>query len=172
MSGQFHAAQRDFVYLSIISPPAPPIAQILKLTLPRSLAFALNMKPSLAESQMPDLTPVYETLSKLRPSPGLESGLKELKGLKTPAKVVLVTNGSENTTRGYLEQAGVDDLVDAVLSCDEVGKSKPFPDVYDGAIRVCNRLEVTAWTRSAGDGIQRWFVAAHLWDLHAARKHG
>lgn len=55
--------------------------------------------------------------------------------------------------------------MDTVKSCDEVGLAKPFAEVYTGAHEACRELE-------GGEQRERWFVAAHLWDLAAARKAG
>jgi 2-haloacid dehalogenase len=73
-------------------------------------------------------------------------------------KQITLTNGSESFTRSLLEQAGVDAYVSAVLSCDEVGKSKPHPDVY-------------ALARGQAEG-EVWLVAAHGWDIQGASRAG
>ena len=57
--------------------------------------------------------------------------------------------------------------MDHVQSCDEVGVGKPLAEVYRAAIRVCGEVG----GKEGGEG-ERWFVAAHMWDLAAARKAG
>jgi 2-haloacid dehalogenase len=157
-------------YASITSPPPPSIATILKSTLPRSIAFALRLTPSASSSSIPDLSPVYAKLAHLTPSANLAGGFKRLK--EDGAKVLIITNGAEATTQGYVDQAGLEEVVDRVKSCDEVGLGKPFGKVYEMAHRACDQiLSMGNLTGEAGSG-ERWFVAAHMWDLHAARKAG
>jgi len=62
-------------------------------------------------------------------------------------------------------------LVDDVRSCDEVGLAKPFAQVYEKAGEACGLVEKKSENGSGEKG-ERWFVAAHLWDLAAARKAG
>lgn len=80
--------------------------------------------------------------------------------------MLIVTNGSKSTTQGYVDQAGLKEYVDNVKSCDEVGLGKPFGEVYAMAHRAVDEL-----TGEEGRE-ERWFVAAHMWDLHAAKKAG
>lgn len=89
-----------------------------------------------------------------------------------PIQVLLVTNGEEASTRGYAEQAGVFHLVDRILSCDEVGYGKPLPGVYEVAMNACDHLQGASEGMEQSSRRGRWFVAAHLWDLGAARKAG
>lgn len=77
----------------------------------------------------------------------------------------IVTNGAQKTTEGYVSQAGLEKYVEAVKSCDEVGLGKPFPEVYTMANKTLDAFG------EKGEG-GRWFVAAHSWDLHAAKKAG
>lgn len=141
------------------------MAQILKLSLPRAITLALSRKPSLTDQSLPDLTPVTSQLAHLTPQPGLEQCWKTFKDAK--ANVLVITNGAKKTTQGYIDQAGLEDLVDDVRSCDEVGLAKPFAQVYTKAHEACEQVE-----SKNGDKGERWFVAAHLWDLAAARKAG
>lgn len=86
--------------------------------------------------------------------------------------MLIITNGSKATTEGYVKQAGLQDLVDDVRSCDEVGLAKPFVQVYEGALKACELVEGKNKKRVEGEETKRWFVAAHMWDLAAARKSG
>ncbi|ORY31826.1 HAD-like domain-containing protein [Naematelia encephala] len=158
----FHSAQRDYTYLSIISPPPPPISKILTLSLPRALAFAFGTRPTPSHLPLPDLSPITDRLAALTPSPGASDCLNILKN--AGATVLVVTNGSEQATRGYIDNAGFQHKIDGVLSCDTVGVSKPFDQVYTAAHDLCAK-------QGKGKG-ERWFVAAHLWDLAAAKKAG
>lgn len=142
------------------------MAQILKLSLARAITLALSRKPSLNPNEpLPDLTPVTSQLAHLTPQPGLEECWKLLKDSK--ANVLVITNGAKKTTQGYIDQAGLGELVDDVRSCDEVGLAKPFAQVYTKAHEACEAVEA----KNGGEA-ERWFVAAHLWDLAAAKKAG
>jgi 2-haloacid dehalogenase len=170
--------------------PPPPIAQILKLTLHRSVHFALYgssptntsltststaaSAPSSSEAAdagaaaataySAKLQPVIDALTQLTPSPSLEPAWKTLTA--AGAKVILVTNGAEAATRKYATMGGVDGYISEIISCDAVGKGKPDKKVYDAAHRAADRI-------GAGEGKEgRWFVACHTWDVAAARKNG
>ncbi|WVR06649.1 haloacid dehalogenase, type II [Kwoniella sp. DSM 27419] len=159
----FHSAQRDFTYLSVISAPPPPIAKILKSTLPYTLAAALRINPPSTD----DLEPITSLLSSLTPTPGLEQALPLFKA--AGATNIILTNGAEETTRGYCQQAGVLDDVDRIMSCDDIGYAKPHKEVYEAGLKACEEYEGSL---NAGKKGERWFVAAHLWDLVAAKKAG
>jgi 2-haloacid dehalogenase len=112
------------------------------------------------------LTAVTSQLAHLTPQPGLEECWTILKK-EMNANVLVITNGAKKTTEGYIQQAGLEELVDVVRSCDEVGFAKPFVQVYESALDSCTEVE----EKNDQKG-ERWFVAAHLWDLAAARKAG
>ncbi|WVW85063.1 haloacid dehalogenase, type II [Kwoniella bestiolae CBS 10118] len=155
----FHSAQRDYTYLSLISPPPPPIASILKTSLPSSLSSALSIQPPSSS----DLESITSLLSSLPPSPTLKEAFSHLS--QNGAKIAIVTNGAKSTTEGYASKAGVAEYVEKVISCDDVGYAKPHKEVYDAANKLCVELE-------DGKKGERWFVAAHLWDLAAAKQAG
>ncbi|KAK8858906.1 haloacid dehalogenase, type II [Kwoniella newhampshirensis] len=158
----FHSCQRDYTYLSLISPPPPPIANLLKTSFPIHLSSTLNVSPP----SLPPLGPITELLSSLVPSPTLKDAFSHL---HPHAKLVIVTNGTKSTTEGYASQAGIGSMVERVISCDDVGLAKPHKEVYEAANEVCAQLEL----EQGGDTrAERWFVAAHLWDLAAAKKAG
>lgn len=76
-------------------------------------------------------------------------------------RLVALTNGSAEVTRGVLASGGVGDAVAAVLGIDDVGHWKPHPDVYAHA------------SRSLGVAPDRLaMVAAHPWDLAGAAAAG
>ena len=76
-------------------------------------------------------------------------------------RVFTLSNGAPASTRGFLDRAGVADLVERVLSIDEVGAWKPSPAPY--------ALAITA----AGVPAERVaLVAVHSWDLHGAHQAG
>ncbi|OCF35053.1 haloacid dehalogenase, type II [Kwoniella heveanensis BCC8398] len=156
----FHSCQRDYTYLSLISPPPPAIASILKTNLPLSLSAALNIPPPSPSS----LEAITSLLASLPPAPTLRDTFKLLSESGN-AKLVIVTNGAKETTEGYADKADVKQYVETVLSCDQIGLAKPHKEVYEAANKACDALE-------GGQGDERWFVAAHIWDLAAAKEAG
>ena len=78
-----------------------------------------------------------------------------------------VTNGGKEASLKYYELANVELDKDHLLSCDEIKVAKPDIKVYQNAHK---------WLTSRGVGTEddgeRWFVAAHAWDLLAARTAG
>lgn len=95
--------------------------------------------------------------------------------------VVACTNGGRKGTEGYFSKAGVQGVEGGnVISCDEIegGVAKPDLRVYREANRVLDEREKAGKGQGGGgesgkgNGNTRWFVAAHSWDLIAARKAG
>jgi 2-haloacid dehalogenase len=70
------------------------------------------------------------------------------------------------TSLNYYKLADIEIDRDHLLSSDDIGVAKPDMRVYENANR-----HLTSRELSAADG-DRWFVAAHAWDLIAARKAG
>ena len=157
----FYAAQRDFTYTSI-SGAYTPIAKILKLTFRRACMIVDLPADQVSDE---DVAAVTATLTKLPP----RKGLKEChEGLKQAGwDVHAVTNGGKETSLKYYELAGIDLDADHLLSCDDIQVAKPDVRVYEKA----NEHLSSRSLGSKGDG-ERWFVAAHAWDLIAARKAG
>lgn len=166
----FYAAQRDFTYTSICG-SYTPIASILKQTLRRAFAIVdfpdphVNIKDEDIESIM----------AEVRRLPARD-GLKEIfDGLRAEGwDVYAVTNGAKEGSLKYYELAGVQLDGDHLLSCDDVRVAKPDPKVYLTANQWLDSrgCEATAKSQSGEEVGQRWFVAAHSWDLTAARKAG
>ncbi|WRT68107.1 haloacid dehalogenase, type II [Kwoniella shivajii] len=156
----FHSAQRDYTYLSLISAPPPPISTILKTSLPISLSSALSIDPP-SSSELEDITSL---LSSLPASPTLKEAYTLLHD--AGAKIGIITNGAKSTTEGYVSKAGISNLVEKVISCDEVGYAKPHKEVYEAAIKFCKDQEGYLGQSD------RYFVAAHIWDLAAAKRAG
>lgn len=74
---------------------------------------------------------------------------------------ILLTNGSETATWSLLQQAGLDRLVEQVVSVEEIKVFKPWPEVYAHAARRCQvRLSRMA------------LVAVHPWDINGAKAAG
>lgn len=73
-------------------------------------------------------------------------------------RAILLTNGNEAGTRSLLQQAGLDKLVERVVSVEDIGLFKPRPEVYAHAAWRCRvRLNRMA------------LVAVHPWDINGAK---
>jgi len=75
--------------------------------------------------------------------------------------VYVLTNGTRETTEQLLQNGGVDDLVDAVVTVHDVGRWKPAPEPYLHAARA-----------SGVDPAEAALVAVHGWDICGARSAG
>ena len=73
----------------------------------------------------------------------------------------LLSNGPPPLLAAAVRSAGLDDLLDAVLSVEEVGAYKPHPSVYQLAV---DRLGIAAGAIS--------FQSSNAWDAYAASAFG
>ena len=76
-------------------------------------------------------------------------------------RVVLASSSSEAEVGYYLSLLGVEDLVSATTSKDDVGSSKPCPDIFEAAV---GKAGVAA--------DQAIVVGDSVWDVKAAGKAG
>jgi 2-haloacid dehalogenase len=90
---------------------------------------------------------VLATLTELDPSPGAAEALRLLD--EAGVKVIALTNGGTSLMEALLGRAGLTDLVERIVSCDDLGISKPHPAVYEAA-------------REVSDG-ELWMVACPAW---------
>ena len=91
--------------------------------------------------------------------PEVPSVLRQLKdaGLRT----AILSNGSPRMLEAAVNSAGLDGLLDAVLSVEAVGVYKPHPKVYQLAV---DRLGIPAHSIS--------FQSSNAWDAYAASAFG
>jgi len=156
----FYAAQRDFTYVSM-SGSYVPIAQVLKSTFRRACAVVDLPLDAITDE---DVDEVMKAFKAMGPRDGLKTcfdGLRE-----AGWDVYGVTNGGSETSLAYYHNAGIELDAEHLLSCDAIKIAKPDVRVYENADR-----HLTERGLAKGDG-ERWFVAAHAWDLIAARKAG
>jgi len=76
-------------------------------------------------------------------------------------RVFTLSNGAAASARDFLDRAGVADMVEAVLSIDDVRAWKPSPAPYELAMRTVG---------VAPDRVA--MVAVHSWDIYGAGRAG
>ncbi|KAF2848732.1 HAD-like protein [Plenodomus tracheiphilus IPT5] len=157
----FYAAQRDFTYTSICG-SYTPIAEILKSTFRRACRIVDIPGDAVSDE---DVSEIMIAFRSMQPREGLKECYDGLRAVGWD--VYAVTNGSVQTSLDYYLKANVGLDRDHLLSCDDLKVAKPDRKVYENANRYLNSRGVSV----EGDG-ERWFVAAHSWDLIAARKAG
>ena len=120
------------------------------------LDFALEAHGMAEPGLRERLLQLYWELQAYPEVPGMLKALKA-QGLRT----AILSNGSPDMLAGAVENAGIGDVLDAVLSVETVGVFKPNPAVYAmvGEYFGCARLEVL-------------FVSSNCWDACAASGFG
>lgn len=91
--------------------------------------------------------------------PEVPATLRELR--QVGYGTAILSNGSPAMLRAAVAGAGLEDLLDQVLSVEEVGVFKPHPRVYQLAV---DRLGVPASEIA--------FMSSNAWDAHAASAFG
>ena len=103
-----------------------------------------------------ELKESYRSLNAYPEVPAMLASLRE-QGIAT----AILSNGEPAMLEQGVQAAGLTDLLDAVLSVEQVGVFKPDPRVYDLAIK-----------RFGGDASQLVFVSSNAWDAFAAHANG
>jgi 2-haloacid dehalogenase len=114
---------------------------------------ALRLEDPALRARLMDL---YLVLSAYPEVPGV---LRRLKA--AGMKLAILSNGTPAMLAAAAANAGVADLLDAVLSVEEVKVYKPHPSVYGLA---CERLDVAA--------ARVCFVSSNGWDAYSAKAFG
>ncbi|WP_346837817.1 haloacid dehalogenase type II [Microbulbifer sp. SAOS-129_SWC] len=103
---------------------------------------------------------ILGTFAELPAHPDVQPALSRVKD--DPAtQAVLLTNGSQANTEALVRQAGIGELVNAIISIESLDVWKPRADVYQGAARKMNVAPE-----------QATLIAAHAWDTHGAMRAG
>lgn len=127
-----------------------PLKNVLEATLPRALALVgIELREESRNS-------VMQALLELRPVDGAEIACQTL--TSAGWQLVAVTNGSREMAKQLLERSDLDRYFSDVLSCDDIGVSKPHRRVYEEVAR-------------QHEG-KKWLVAAHAWDVAGAKDVG
>lgn len=122
-----------------------------------ALDFALETLDLPADGPLRDrLMGLYRTLGTFPEVPGVLRALREA-GFAT----AILSNGSPDMLASAVAGAGLDGVLDAVISVDEVGTFKPDTRVYQRAL---DRLGVPAEAIA--------FQSSNAWDAHAASAFG
>lgn len=102
---------------------------------------------------------LMDTYLELDAFPEVAETLRRLKaaGLKN----AILSNGTPGMLRSAVENAHIADLLDEVLSIEEVGVYKPDPSVYQLAV---DRLSL--------DCVEILFLSSNAWDAYAASAFG
>lgn len=109
-----------------------------------------------ADTAMRDILSVF---GELPAHPDVKPALEVI--AQSPARAVLLTNGSRANTEKLVDGAGLSNLVDDVISIEDFQIWKPRREVYLEACRRC------------GTGPQdTTLIAAHAWDVHGAMEAG
>jgi len=75
--------------------------------------------------------------------------------------LVALTNGTEKSVRILLEQAGLIQYLEAIISTDTIQTFKPNPAVYEHLVRSVKRPK---------DNV--WLVSSNAWDVIGAKAYG
>jgi 2-haloacid dehalogenase len=110
----------------------------------------------LAPAEVDALLAAYRDLPAFPEAPG---ALAALRGVAD--RMVAFSNGSPDAVRETLRAAGLDRLLDDVVSVREVGSFKPDPAVYRHAA-----------ARVGADAGATWLVSANAWDALGAKGAG
>lgn len=102
---------------------------------------------------------VVKGFAELPAHPDVAPALQRLR--KAGVRVATLTNGGAEATRALLERAGLEELVERVISVEEVRHWKPRREVYRHAARI---LGVEPGSLA--------LIAAHAWDTHGAARAG
>jgi 2-haloacid dehalogenase len=150
------AAELEFTFLSI-SESYRPYKGVMRALFYRSLFMAGVADPrSVFTDEERDACIAGYASLELRPE--LVTAFEKLRS--AGFEVWCLTTGDVERVRVYFTRAGVEMPVERVLSCDGLRVAKPALGAYRAALE-----------RIGGDD-QKWFAAAHLWDVSAAVRAG
>lgn len=121
-----------------------------------ALDYALDTLDLASPALRERLMSLYLDLATFPEVPPVLSELKS-RGFVT----AILSNGTPPMLAAAVRSAGLDDLLDAVLSVEEVGAYKPHPSVYQLAV---DRLGIAAGAIS--------FQSSNAWDAYAASAFG
>lgn len=130
-----------------------PFATIIDETLlARAAACRVTIGPEQAEA-------LKDALRRLPLHADVKPALRTLKA--AGYRIAALTNSGAEAARAQLAQAGIAEMMEAVMSTDAVQAAKPAPQPY---LFAAKQMDV-----APGD---LWMVAGHAWDTDGARRAG
>lgn len=149
-------SELEFTFLSI-SDRYKPYSEVMKAMFYRTLWQAGIQDPRsfATEDERDACVAAYSALT-------LRTGLMECFEILRSAgfTVWCFTTGDVKRVRGYFEKGGVDMPLENFVSCDTKGVAKPALAAYRFVLE------------KFGPNEEKWFAAAHMWDVSAAVKVG
>lgn len=124
------------------------------------LRMSLERRARLAGLDPAPAAEAVALLGEMAPYPEAAPALGALR--EAGLRLAAVTNSTAAGAEVGLGHAGLLDLLDEVVSVEELGRFKPHPDVYAHALERLGGAEAEA----------TWFVAAHWWDVTGAKRQG
>lgn len=117
---------------------------------------AKSLKLDLTADKRKRLMDAYLTLAAF---PDVKPGLEQLKALGV--RLAILSNGEPKMLQSAAKSAGIGDLLDAIISVDEIKVFKPSPRVYQ---LIASHLNVPAG--------ESGFVSSNSWDVNGAGSAG
>lgn len=117
---------------------------------------AKSLKLDLTADKRKRLMDAYLTLAAF---PDVKPGLEQLKALGV--RLAILSNGEPKMLQSAATSAGISDLLDAIISVDEIKIFKPSPRVYQ---LISSHLDVAAG--------ETGFVSSNSWDVNGAGSVG
>lgn len=150
-------AELEFTFLSI-SERYKQYKDVLRAMFYRTLFLIGNIDNPRAFATDNELEQCIAGYSALQLRPGCQECFRILRD--AGFTVWCFTTGDVGRVRGYFECAGVDMPLENFVSCDTKGVAKPALRAYRS---VLDRF---------AEADEKWFAAAHMWDVSAAVKAG
>ena len=152
LEGWFAAGCRDAFAMAAVG-DYEPFASVLDAALEQVLA------EQGLEASSHDRKAVVKQLETLDPRDGARSAFAILAG--GGIRVMALSNGAKSATKELLSRSGLEDLVDEIVSVDEVKLAKPRTEVYHHAAE-----------KAGVKPGELALIAAHSWDIHGAAAAG
>ncbi|KAI0016897.1 putative 2-haloalkanoic acid dehalogenase [Xylariomycetidae sp. FL0641] len=150
------SAEREFTFLSV-SGRYRPYRDVFRALFYRVLWMAGVPEPrAFATDEERDA--VAETYKELRLRDGVKEAFRRLR--ENGFTVWCLTTGDVDRVRGYFLRGGVDMPMENFRSCDTKGVAKPALAAYEPLFN------------SFAETDEKWFGAAHYWDVSAAKMVG
>jgi 2-haloacid dehalogenase len=150
--------QIDYTRLRSMAGRYEPFSLVIEQALKATLA---DLGLSASPVEIKQLVHEYQSLT---PYPEAREVLETLSAMGIPK--VILTNGDRDLITPLLEDSGLDELIDAVLSADQVKAFKVDPRVYQLAVDHFNEpaSEIMLVSANQWDAIgARWFGFSSAW---------